>query len=117
MAFGIRNVPDRAAALREIVRVASPDARIAILELTEPQGFGASLLARCHVHCVVPLVGALMSGPKQYAYLSRSIAAFPLPNAFIASAASCGLQLVELKSFSFGACHLFLLTPSAQGSA
>jgi demethylmenaquinone methyltransferase/2-methoxy-6-polyprenyl-1,4-benzoquinol methylase len=117
MAFGIRNVPDRAAALREIVRVAVAGARIAILELTEPAGFGISLLARCHVHGFVPLIGALLSGPRQYAYLSRSIAAFPLPNAFIESAAGCGLQLLGLKSFSFGACHLFLLTPSAAGSA
>lgn len=117
IAFGIRNVPDRAAALREMARVARAGARIAILELTEPRGLGLSLLARCHVHCVVPLVGALISGPGQYAYLSRSIAAFPSPDAFVQIAETCGLRLLELKSFSFGACHLFLFTPSATGSA
>jgi len=117
MAFGIRNVPDRAAALKEMVRVASLGAKIAILELTEPRGRGVSLLARCHVHCVVPLLGALISGPQQYAYLSRSIAAFPSPQAFTAFAAESGLLLLEVRSFSFGACHLFLLTPSATGSA
>jgi len=116
MAFGIRNVPDRAAALKEIVRVARVGAKIAILELTEPRGRGVSLLARCHVHCIVPLLGALMSGPQQYAYLSRSIAAFPAPQAFVAFAAENGLLLLQLKPFSFGACHLFLLTPSASGS-
>jgi demethylmenaquinone methyltransferase/2-methoxy-6-polyprenyl-1,4-benzoquinol methylase len=117
MAFGIRNVPDRAAALRQMARVARVGARIAILELTEPRGLGLSLLARCHVHCIVPLVGALISGPGQYAYLSRSIAAFPAPGTFVQFAAECGLRLLELRSFSFGACHLFLFTPSATGSA
>lgn len=117
MAFGIRNVPNRAAALKEIVRVARVGAKVAILELTEPRGRGVSLLARCHVHCIVPLLGALISGPQQYAYLSRSIAAFPSPQAFVAFASESGLRLLELRPFSFGACHLFLLTPSATGSA
>jgi len=117
MAFGIRNVPDRMAALREMARVASPGARIAVLELTEPRGLGLSVLARCHIHCVVPLIGALISGPRQYAYLSRSIAAFPAPEAFVRLATECGLRLLDQKSFSFGACHLFLFTPSAAGSA
>ena len=117
MAFGIRNVPDRAAALREIVRVTTSDARVAILELTEPRDRGVSLLARFHVHCVVPVIGALVSGPGQYAYLSRSIAEFPAPEVFVEWAADCGLHLVEMKSFSFGACHLFVLSQSAAGSA
>lgn len=115
MAFGIRNVPDRAAALREMARVTVPGGRIAILELTEPTGALVGAFARLHVHWVVPKLGALLSGKGQYDYLSRSIAAFPPPQAFIELAARCGLQLIELKKFSFGACHLFVFTPSAQG--
>ena len=117
MAFGIRNVSDRGAALKEIARVSSRGARIGVLELTEPRGFGMSTLARFHVHRVVPLLGAMLSGRGQYAYLSRSISEFPAPEAFAKFAENCGLHLVELVSFSFGACHLFLFTPSAEGSA
>ena len=116
MAFGIRNVPDRAAALKEIARVSSRGARIGVLELTEPRGFGLSTLARFHVHWVVPRLGAMLSGKEQYAYLSSSISEFPAPEAFVAFAENCGLCLVELVSFSFGACHLFLFTPSAESS-
>ena len=116
MAFGIRNVPDRTVALREIARVACPSARIGILELTEPRGLGLASLARCHVHWVVPLLGGLLSGPGQYEYLSNSIAKFPAPESFVAIANSCGLSLVELVPFCFGVCHLFLFTPSADGS-
>ena len=117
MAFGIRNVPDRATALREMARVSAPGARIGVLELTEPLGFGLSFLARFHVHWVVPLLGALLSRKEQYDYLSSSISEFPAPHAFIAFAERCGLSLVEVVSFSFGACHLFVFTPSAEGSA
>ncbi len=114
MAFGIRNVPDRPAALREMARVARPGAKIALLELTEPSGTGLSVVARLHVHWIVPTMGAIISGSREYAYLSRSIAAFPAPDAFVQIAQQSGLELVELVRFSFGACHLFVFTPRAE---
>ncbi len=116
MGFGIRNVPNRPAALSEIARVARPGARVAVLELTEPSGNGFAVVARLHVHWVVPVMGAIISGSREYAYLSRSIAAFPAPDSFVRIAETAGLRLVEFFSFSFGACHLFVFTPKAEGS-
>jgi demethylmenaquinone methyltransferase / 2-methoxy-6-polyprenyl-1,4-benzoquinol methylase len=110
MAFGIRNVPDRPRALLEIARVASPGAPVALLELTEPRGRGLGAVARLHVHWVVPLLGALLSGSQEYAYLSRSIAAFPPPSEFVQLAQRSGLVAADVVSFSLGACHLFLFT-------
>lgn len=115
MAFGIRNVPDRAAALSEVARVARPGANIGLLELTEPRGSGLAAIARMHVHWVVPALGSLVSGSREYAYLSRSIAAFPAPAAFVEMADVSGLVLSKLFSFSFGACHLFVFRPRAEG--
>jgi demethylmenaquinone methyltransferase/2-methoxy-6-polyprenyl-1,4-benzoquinol methylase len=117
MAFGIRNVPDRPLALAEMARVAAPGARIAILELTEPQGFGLASLARLHVHWIIPTMGALISGAKEYSYLSKSIAAFPAPDTFVKMAESSGLEFLEMHSFSFGACHLFLFSPKGEGAS
>lgn len=114
MAFGIRNVPDRPLALAEMARVAKCGARIAILELTEPQGQWIGALARLHVHWVVPTMGAMISGAREYEYLSRSIAKFPAPDAFARIAENAGLKLMEVQSFAFGACHLFLFTPMAE---
>src|SRR5205814_8778796 len=37
IAFGIRNVPDRSRALREMARVTKDGGRVAILELSEPR--------------------------------------------------------------------------------
>jgi demethylmenaquinone methyltransferase/2-methoxy-6-polyprenyl-1,4-benzoquinol methylase len=115
MAFGIRNVANRSLALAEMARVAKSGARVAILELTEPQGQWLGALARLHVHWIVPAMGALISGGREYAYLSKSIAKFPAPNEFIEVAASAGLGLVEMRAFAFGACHLFLFTPTVEG--
>ena len=115
MAFGIRNVPHRQLALSEIARVAMPGARIAILELTEPRGHGLAAVARLHVHWLVPAMGAILSRSQEYAYLSRSIAAFPAPEQFVQLAKVAGLTLLELVPFSFGACHLFVFTPGDRG--
>ena len=79
MAFGIRNVPDRGRALREMARVLRPGGRAAILELSEPRGGLMAPFARLHIHVVVPWVGSLLSGSAEYRYLQQSIEAFPAP--------------------------------------
>ena len=103
IAFGIRNVPDRPRALAEMVRVTRRGGRIAILELTEPRG----ALSRFHVHHVVPRLGALLSGQREYRYLQRSIAAFPPPDAFAAMMGAAGLASVTATALTLGVCHLF----------
>ncbi len=111
MAFGIRNVPDRLRALRELARVTRPGGRIAILELSEPRGGLLGPLARLHVHKIVPWVGGLLSGSREYAYLQRSIAAFPPPEAFARSMEDSGIRVQHLRPLTFGVCHLYVGTP------
>jgi len=108
IAFGIRNVPDRAKALREMARVTRPGGRIAILELSEPRSGLLGALARFHIHTVVPYVGALLSGVKEYQYLQRSIAAFPPADEFAALMKSSNLEVVAVHPLTFGVCHLYV---------
>lgn len=108
MAFGIRNVPDRALALREMVRVCKPGARVAILELSEPQKGVVGALGRFHMHQMVPLIGSLLSGSREYSYLPRSIAAFPTPEAFRSMMLDAGLRNVHFTALTFGVCHLYV---------
>src|SRR5690606_23666848 len=96
IAFGIRNVPDRPRALREMARVVRPGGRVAVLELSEPPGGLLGSLARIHVHHIVPFLGALISGSKEYRYLQRSIAAFPPPEQFAATMREAGLDIVSV---------------------
>lgn len=113
IAFGIRNVPDRPRALREMARVTRPGGRIAILELSEPDGGFLAPFARFHVHTLVPTLGALLSGAREYRYLQRSIAAFPKAPAFSEMMSAAGIDVLELTPLTFGVCHLYVGTPRA----
>ena len=111
IAFGIRNVPNRQQALREMARVTRPGGRIAILELSEPRAGLLGALARFHIHTVVPYVGALLSGVKEYQYLQRSIAAFPPADEFAALMQSSNLNVLGVYPLTFGVCHLYVAEP------
>jgi demethylmenaquinone methyltransferase/2-methoxy-6-polyprenyl-1,4-benzoquinol methylase len=113
MAFGIRNVPNRARALRELGRVTRVGGRIAILELSEPRGSLLGPLARLHVHQIVPWVGGLLSGSREYRYLQQSIAAFPPPAEFARLMEDSGMRVVHVQALTFGVCHLYVGTPLA----
>jgi demethylmenaquinone methyltransferase/2-methoxy-6-polyprenyl-1,4-benzoquinol methylase len=108
IAFGIRNVPDRAKGLAEMARVGKPGARIAILELGEPRSGLLGPMARFHIRVMVPTIGALLSGAKEYRYLQSSIAAFPEPERFVELMASSGIEDARAEALTFGVCHLYL---------
>jgi len=106
IAFGIRNVPERARALREIRRVLRPGSRFVVLELSEPRDGLLAPVARFHVHRVVPWIGAALSGAPEYRYLERSIAAFPAPAVFAEELAAAGFVATTSMRLGFGAVQL-----------
>ncbi len=111
IAFGIRNVPDRGKALAEMARVTRPGGRVAILELSEPSGGLLGPLARFHIRTVVPRLGALLSGAREYRYLQQSIAAFPPPAEFATLMQASGLSVLSVDTLTFGVCALYVAEP------
>jgi demethylmenaquinone methyltransferase/2-methoxy-6-polyprenyl-1,4-benzoquinol methylase len=91
-----------------MARVTRPGGRVAVLELSEPRGGILAPLARFHVHTVVPWMGALLSGAKEYRYLQRSIAAFPPAEEFAAMMETAGLRARAVEPLTFGVCHLYV---------
>ena len=108
IAFGIRNVPDRAKALAEMTRVVRSGGRVVVLELGEPNVGILGPFARFHVRYMVPRIGALLSGQTEYRYLQTSIAAFPPPGAFADMMRGAGLTNVTHTPLTFGACTLYV---------
>ena len=108
ISFGIRNVPDRLLGLSEMVRVTEPGGNVVVLELSEPKGGLMASLARFHVHHVVPRLGAIISGDKEYRYLQQSIEAFPEAEVFVQMMEDAGLTDVSAERLTFGTAHLYI---------
>jgi len=116
IAFGIRNVPDRSAALAEMARVTKQGGRVAVLELGEPSVGWLSPIARFHVRKIIPRLGGMLSGSREYKYLQQSIAAFPAADAFAEQMRAAGLDVIDVKPLTFGACNLFVAEPRVAGA-
>lgn len=82
-AFGIRNVADRRAGVREMRRVLRPGGRLVILEFTLPPGRVLGALYRFYFTRVLPRIGRLVSKDGEaYDYLPRTVLAWPSPEEF-----------------------------------
>ena len=114
VAWGIRNIADRARGLSEIARVCRAGGTIAVLEFTAGD---LSPIFACvftfYLTKVLPLIGACVSGDGHaYSYLPQSVALFPLSAEFaqeLATAAAVSVEEVSVRPLTFGITTLFVV--------
>jgi demethylmenaquinone methyltransferase / 2-methoxy-6-polyprenyl-1,4-benzoquinol methylase len=99
--FGVRNVDDLEAGLRELRRVLRDGGRLGILEITTPRGALAPFY-RVWFDRVVPLLGKVLPGGAAYSYLPASVCRFPGPDELQALLERCGFDAVQYRLFAGG---------------
>jgi demethylmenaquinone methyltransferase/2-methoxy-6-polyprenyl-1,4-benzoquinol methylase len=107
--FGIRNVQQPDAALREIARALKPGGRLAILEFGFPKIPGISALYKWYFRAVLPRVGrAVSKHGKAYSYLPASVERFPSPEAFSDMLRAAGFARARAVPLAFGIVYLYI---------
>ena len=99
--FGIRNVSDLEAGIRELRRVLRPAGRLGLLEITTPRGALAPFY-RVWFDRIVPQLGRVLPGGEAYTYLPASVRRFPPPEELASLLAANGFSSVRHRTFAGG---------------
>jgi demethylmenaquinone methyltransferase/2-methoxy-6-polyprenyl-1,4-benzoquinol methylase len=113
--FGVRNLADLEAGLRELARVLRPGGRLGVLEITRPRGVLAPFYRLWFDH-VIPMLGRLLPGGAAYTYLPASVRRFPGPDELAELLERTGFAGVRYRLFAGGIVALHLCERRQQGA-
>ncbi len=102
ISFGLRNVADVDAALREMLRVTRPGGRLVICEVSHPTNKLLSLGHGFHLKVGLPLLAKASSNPDSYNYLAESTLRWPDQPALAAMVGEAGWEGVQWRDLTFG---------------
>ena len=103
IAFGFRNVTDKARGLSELYRVIKSGGIVCILELTRPENKLTSFFYRLYFMHILPLIGGIFSSRKAYKYLPDSVYHFPKHKEYKKLIEDAGFKNIHFKTLVFGA--------------
>jgi demethylmenaquinone methyltransferase/2-methoxy-6-polyprenyl-1,4-benzoquinol methylase len=108
MAFGIRNIAERVAVMREFHRVLRPGGQMHIMEFGMPRCALGQALYRFYFDRILPPVGNFLSRTDYaYSYLVTSVDAFPSDAAFTAQMAEASFAEVRVTDLTWGLARVF----------
>jgi demethylmenaquinone methyltransferase / 2-methoxy-6-polyprenyl-1,4-benzoquinol methylase len=99
--FGVRNLDDLEAGIRELRRVLVHGGRLGILEITQPRG-ALRPFYKLWFDGLVPLAGKVLPGGAAYEYLPASVRRFPSAEALAELLRSSGFGDVRYRLFGGG---------------
>ena len=110
VAFGLRNVTNPDRGLAEMVRVARPGGKVAILEFSRARGPILGRLYRWYFRYLLPAIGQLFSRNQEsaYKYLPESVLSFPDGEAMADKLRAAGLTEVTYYPFTLGIATLYV---------
>ncbi|MCS7263982.1 MAG: ubiquinone/menaquinone biosynthesis methyltransferase [Armatimonadetes bacterium] len=106
-AFVVRNFEDLSEGIREMFRILKPEGVALILEFCQPPVEWWWTPIGLFVRYVVPMVGALLSNPVAYAYLTASIQTFTPSEAIANIMFDVGFKKVASLPLTFSVATLF----------
>jgi demethylmenaquinone methyltransferase/2-methoxy-6-polyprenyl-1,4-benzoquinol methylase len=102
IAFGLRNLADRARGLAEMRRVLRPGGRLLVLEFSQPQAWFRPFYL-FYLRRILPAFAGRVTGDRAaYVYLNESIESFPGRSALAAELAAAGFVRVTARALTFG---------------
>jgi len=106
IAFGIRNVADPLAAMREFKRILRPGGRLIILEFSLPTNPILLAMYNFYFRKILPRTATLISGDKTgaYKYLPESVNTFIGREQMMGMMTTAGFTSVEQFPMTFGVC-------------
>ncbi len=103
ISFGLRNIVDPAAGLREMSRVTRPGGRLVVCEFSHPTWSPfRTVYVEYLMRALPPVARAVSSSPDAYVYLAESIRAWPDQPRLAAMIAGNGWSEVEWHDLSGG---------------